>query len=102
MIASIIAYLNQVVLPLGAGGVFLASVIEEVISPVPSPVVQMAAGFFFLSGPFSPSLLFTLVFVVVIPVALGVTVGSLVLYYLAYYAGKPLLLRWGRYIGISW
>ena len=39
---------------------------------------------------------------IVLPAALGVTVGSLFVYAIAYFAGKPFLERWGKYLGISW
>ncbi len=102
MIESLVLFLNTHILPLGAGGVFVASVVEEVISPVPSPFVQMAAGFLFLPSDVSLAFLMTLLFVVVLPVAFGVTLGSLAVYFIAFYAGKPFLSRWGKWLGVSW
>lgn len=103
MLTSIIAYLESVVLPLGAPGVFLASIIEEVIAIIPSPIVQMGAGFLFLGGePVSPASLTTLVVVVMVPAAFGVAFGSLPIYYAAYYGGKPIIERFGKFVSVTW
>ena len=103
MIESIIAFLEKVVIPYGAFGVFLASFIEEIIVPIPSTLILLGAGFLFLDGiPFSFEFVSVLLFVVVIPAALGMTLGSLFVYGIAYQFGKPAIDRFGRYIGISW
>jgi membrane protein DedA with SNARE-associated domain len=39
---------------------------------------------------------------VALPAALGVTVGSLVVYGIAYWCGKPVLVKWGTWLGLSW
>ncbi len=102
MIAQFVVFLQEHILPLGAGGVFLASVAEEIVSPVPSPLVQMAAGFLFLPATFSIDFVLTLVFTIILPISFGVVVGSLLLYFIAFYAGKPVLVRWGKWLGVSW
>lgn len=102
MIQSIVTIIQEVVLPLGAGGLFLASFLEEVIAPIPSAVVQTTAGFLFLEGSVDTAWLVTFVFVILIPIALGVALGSLFVYGIAYYAGKPALLKWGKWFGVSW
>lgn len=104
MIATVTTYIEEVLVPMGAIGVFFASIIEEVIVPIPAALVQMSAGAT-LSGLFSePSLSFgmTLFFQVIVPVSLGVTLGSLVIYAIGYCAGKPVLERWGEYFGLAW
>lgn len=102
MIDSFIHIIQNTLLPLGAGGIFLAGVLEEFISPVPSPLVMLGAGFFFLEGAVDAAFVQTLIFTVAIPVALGITIGSLVIYGAAYAFGKPILVRWGNFIGLNW
>lgn len=102
MIAAAIHFLETFIIPLGAFGVFAASFIEEVVAPIPSALVQLASGFLFLQGDFSAAFFSDLFFVVVFPAALGVTVGSLLVFGIAYWFGKPALLRWGRWLGVSW
>ncbi len=98
----ILLYVQAHIIPLGAWGVFWACIIEEIITPIPSALIMMSAGFVFLKGAFSAALLYDLIFVVVLPATVGVTVGSYVIYAVGYYGGKPVIERWGKFFGISW
>src|SRR5438477_612068 len=40
--------------------------------------------------------------IVVIPAAAGITLGSLMVYGIAYWAGKPALDKWGKWLGLGW
>lgn len=102
MIEYFIHFLQANVLPLGAWGVFLASVAEEVIAPIPSALVMTMSGFVFVSGSFSWSVVSALVFKVAIPAAMGVTLGSYVIYFIARYGGKFAVEKWGKYVGLYW
>lgn len=102
MIESIIAFIQTFFLPLGAVGVFIASFVEEVVAPIPSALVIFSSGFLYISGPITWATVFRLMWLVVVPAAAGVTVGSLVIYGVAYYAGKPMLEKWGKWLGLSW
>lgn len=102
MIETLVHFLQQNILPLGAIGVFLASVIEEVIAPIPSALVMTMSGFLLVTGPISLSSLSALIFKVAIPAALGVTIGSYAVYFLARSGGKVVIEKWGRYFGLYW
>jgi len=102
MISSILHFATSVLLPLGVLGVFLAAFLEEVIAPVPSPVIIMLAGITFLSDTSGLELIYKLLFYIVLPTSLGIVIGSLVIYYLAYYLGKPFVKTWGKWLFISW
>ncbi len=102
MIESLITWLQAVILPLGASGVFLGSLIEEIIAFIPSAMVQMTSGFiFFAEKDFTWQLFITLILKVSIPASLGVAIGSLFIYGIAYYIGEPALEKYGKYIGFS-
>jgi membrane protein DedA with SNARE-associated domain len=95
--------LSLIISHYGALGSFLASVIEELIFVIPSTLIQMASGFFLLGAqPVSLHSLISLFFLSALPLAAGLVLGSLFTYSLAYYLGKPLIDRWGRYLLISW
>lgn len=102
MIESLVHFLQVSILPWGAMGVFVASVIEEVIAPIPSALVMTMSGFLFVTGPVSAKAILALIFKVAIPAALGVTLGSYVIYYAAKFGGKFLIEKWGRYLGLYW
>jgi len=102
MIESLVHFLQVSILPWGAMGVFVASVIEEVIAPIPSALVMTMSGFLFVTGPVSAKAILALIFKVAIPAALGVTLGSYAIYYAAKFGGKFLIEKWGRYLGLYW
>lgn len=103
MISNLVSFMQSTLLPLGGWGVFFATIIEEVIAPIPSAAVVLAAGF--LLPPHSGwtlNFFSDLFFIVVLPSALGVSIGSLFVYGLAYVSGKPIIDRWGKWLGVSW
>jgi len=102
MIESLVHFVQVSILPWGAMGVFVASVIEEVIAPIPSALVMTMSGFLFVTGPVSAKAILALIFKVAIPAALGVTLGSYAIYYAAKFGGKFLIEKWGRYLGLYW
>lgn len=103
MFAELIVYLEGILLTYGAFGVFLGSIIEEIIAPIPSTLIIMGTSFIMLKGaPLSPESFFNLFVNIALPASLGVTIGSLFVYGITYFAGKPFLERWGKYLGVSW
>ncbi|MEN6592093.1 MAG: VTT domain-containing protein [Methanobacterium sp.] len=103
MFEEIILYLESVLLAYGSLGVFLGSIVEEIIAPIPSTLVIMGTSFIILKGTvISPETVFSLFVNVVLPASVGVTIGSLLIYTLAYYLGKELIDRLGKYLGVSW
>ncbi len=102
MVETLVHFLQTNILPFGVIGVFLASVIEEVIAPIPSALVMTMSGFLFVSGPISFSSILALIFKVALPAALGVTLGSYVIYFAARWGGKYIIEKWGKYLGLYW
>src|SRR3989344_383252 len=98
MIEGLIHFLQVNVLPWGALGVFVASVIEEVVAPIPSALIMTMSGFLLVSGPVATSSMGALIFKVAIPAALGVTIGSYVIYFAARFGGRFLIEKWGKSI----
>ncbi len=86
----------------GGFGVFAASIVEEVISLIPSSLVQMGAGIFIMGGdPVSFASIIKLIVQISIPAALGVTIGSLPYVWLARKYGIKIIDRWGKWIGVK-
>ena len=103
MFSDIFTNTQQLVVSYGIWGVFAASLLEEIIVPIPSALIMLGAGFFFLDkSPLSWAALGILIMKVALPAAIGTTLGSLLIYGIAYYSGKPALERWGKYFAISW
>jgi membrane protein DedA with SNARE-associated domain len=84
-------------------GVAIWVAIESVIIPIPSELILPFAGFLVGEGTAIEPLTgqpWTLPLVVVAG-TLGATGGALVAYAIGYWGGRPVLLRWGRWLGIS-
>lgn len=87
----------------GALGVFIASITEEVIAPIPSAIIVVSAGFALLGGEtFGWPLIGHAVFGLALPAAFGITIGCVIFYGIVAYVGKRIITRWGRYVGVSW
>ncbi len=103
MISALIQQLELVVGKYGAIGVFLAALLEEIIAPIPSTLVAMFAGFFLVPAEYTWLQATTVAFFkVAIPMGIGITLGSLFFYAVAYFGGKPIIMRYGKWFGLSW
>lgn len=87
----------------GPLGIFIASIVEEIIAPIPSTLVIMSTSFLMFKGTvISADSVFKLFTNIVLPASAGVTLGSLLIYSIGYFLGKPFLERWGKFLGVSW
>jgi len=95
--------ITQIIQGWGAWGVFFGGIIEQIIIPIPSPVIPMAGGFFLIQKqiPFL-SALKTALLKVAIPFSLGSTLGSSFVFLIAFFGGVFLINKFSRYIGFSW
>lgn len=103
MLDHLIEYIQVIIAEYGAWGVFAATILEEVVAPIPSPIVPLAGGFFGLD----PSLSWTqaavrAVFTVAVPVTIGIGLGSSAVYAIGYFGGKPIIERYKKFLGLSW
>jgi membrane protein DedA with SNARE-associated domain len=86
----------------GLVGILLAMAIESCCIPLPSEIVMPLAGIMvynhkILSG-LNPVLSIVLV---ALAGAIGCLIGSIVAYWIGYRGGRPLMLKYGRYVLIS-
>ena len=84
-------------------GVALWVAIESVIIPIPSELVLPFAGFLVGDGTAIEPLTGQAwsYWLVVLAGTLGATAGALIAYAIGAWGGRPILERWGRYLGIS-
>jgi membrane protein DedA with SNARE-associated domain len=87
----------------GYVGVAIWVAIESVIIPIPSELVLPFAGFLVGEGaaiepitgrPWN-------LLLVTLAGTIGAVVGALIAYGIGYFGGRPIIDRWGRYLGIS-
>jgi len=79
---------------MGYPGIFLLMAMESSIIPVPSELVMPPAGYLAQQGKMNA-------YLAVFWGTVGSLVGAYANYYAAHYLGRPLVLRYGRYVGIT-
>ena len=94
---------TQIYSAVGYLGVALWVAIESVIIPIPSELVLPFAGFLVGQGTAVEPLTGQPWNVVLVTLfgTLGATLGALIAYAIGWYGGRPIIERWGRYLGIT-
>jgi membrane protein DedA with SNARE-associated domain len=87
----------------GQLSVFIGVMIEQIIVPIPSPLIIMGAGAILISPELSiPSAFLQILWIIVLPGTLASTLGSYIGYMISYYGGKALVERFQRFLGVDW
>jgi membrane protein DedA with SNARE-associated domain len=103
MIEQAVAYVQALVIEHGVPGVLFATLVEEIIAPIPSALVPLAAGFSLIPSAATMAEASIASLVLVAPaVALGIGIGSGIVYGIAYWGGKPAIDRFGSLLGADW
>jgi membrane protein DedA with SNARE-associated domain len=79
---------------LGYPGIFLLMAMESSVIPVPSELVMPPAGYLAQQGQMNA-------YLAIFWGTVGSLAGAYANYYAAHYLGRPLVLRYGRYVGIT-
>ena len=87
-------FFKQVIETLNYPGIFILMTFESMVAPVPSEGVMPFAGFLIAEGKMTMAL-------VVLVSTIGSIVGSLISYFIGYYGGKPLILKFGKYLFLN-
>jgi membrane protein DedA with SNARE-associated domain len=94
-ITEILAYIGklavQIISFLGYPGVFILMALESMVFPMPSELVMPFAGFLIAQGKMSW-------LGVIIASSLGSIAGSLLSYYIGFYGGETVVLKFGKYL----
>jgi membrane protein DedA with SNARE-associated domain len=87
----------------GQLSVFIGVMIEQIIVPIPSPLIVMGAGALLISPELSiPRALLQILWIIVLPGTLASTLGSYIGYLISYYGGKALVVRFQRFLDVDW
>lgn len=87
----------------GPLSMFIGGIVEQIIVPIPSPIITMSGGVFLVSkqGNFF-NIFWQIITRVSLPYSIGAVIGTGLVFFIAYFGGRPLLDKFGKYIGISW
>jgi membrane protein DedA with SNARE-associated domain len=103
LIAEITQWVMELMRAHGQLSVFVGVMIEQIIVPIPSPLIIMGAGAILIVPQLSiPQAIAQILWVIVLPGALASTLGSYIGYVVSYYGGKALVVRFQRFLGVDW
>ena len=94
MIHEIINWLVSTIGSMGYNGIFLLMAMESSVIPIPSEVVMPPAGYLVQQGKMD-------MLWVILSGTMGSLVGAYANYFAARYLGRPLLLKYGKYVWIT-
>jgi membrane protein DedA with SNARE-associated domain len=87
----------------GQLAVFVGVMIEQIIVPIPSPMIIMGAGAILILPTLSvPEAFLQILWIIVLPGTIASTLGSYIGYTISYYGGKALVVRFQRFLGVDW
>ena len=90
----LITWLVDTIGVLGYPGIFILMAMESSVIPIPSEVVMPPAGYLAQQGQMN-------VWVAILCGTVGSLVGAYANYFAAHYLGRPLLLKYGKYVWIT-
>jgi membrane protein DedA with SNARE-associated domain len=94
MLQTLINWLLATILKLGYPGIFLLMAMESSVIPLPSELVMPPAGYWAAEGKMN-------IIIAILCGTAGSLVGAYINYYAARYLGRPLILKYGKYVWIT-
>ncbi len=91
MIHTLITWLVDTIGAMGYPGIFLLMVMESSIIPVPSELVMPPAGYLAYLGKMNLA-------IAILSGTAGSLIGAYINYYVSHYLGRPLILKYGKYV----
>ncbi len=103
MISEITNWIMESMRGHGQLAVFIGVMIEQIIVPIPSPLIIMGAGALLILPTLSiPNAFLQILWIIVLPGAIGETLGSYIGYSVSYYGGRALVARFQRLLDVDW
>jgi membrane protein DedA with SNARE-associated domain len=103
MISEITHWIMESMRAHGQLSVFVGVMIEQIIVPIPSPLIVMGAGALLISPALSiPAAFAQILWVIVLPGSIASTLGSYIGYLISFYGGRALVLRLQRFLDVDW
>jgi membrane protein DedA with SNARE-associated domain len=93
LLKSVVEFVQHVVQSMGYPGLFALIMLESTLVPIPSELVMPFAGYLAHTGEFSLP-------VILVINSVAALVGSGLCYWIGMAGGKPLLVKYGKFIGV--
>jgi len=103
LISEITQWIMNLMRAHGQLSVFVGVMIEQIIVPIPSPLIIMGAGAILIpSGLSIPQAFLQILWLIVLPGTIASTLGSYIGYLISFYGGKALVIRFQRFLDVDW
>jgi membrane protein DedA with SNARE-associated domain len=103
LISEITRWVMELMRTYGQLSVFLGVMIEQIIVPIPSPLIIMGAGAILIPpGIPIPNAFVQILWIIVLPGSVASTLGSYIGYVISFYGGKALVVRFQRFLDVDW
>ncbi len=103
MISELTKWIMELMRSHGQLSVFIGVMIEQIIVPIPSPLIIMGAGaILIMPGLSIEKALIDILWIIVLPGTIASTLGSYIGYMISFYGGRALVLRLRRFLDINW
>jgi membrane protein DedA with SNARE-associated domain len=103
LISEITQWIMELMRAHGQLSVFVGVMIEQIIVPIPSPLIIMGAGAILIPAELSiPNAFLQILWIIVLPGSFASTLGSYIGYLISFYGGKALVVRLQRFLDVDW
>jgi len=103
LISEITQWIMELMRAHGQLSVFIGVMIEQIIVPIPSPLIIMGAGAILIPAELSiPNAFLQILWIIVLPGSIASTLGSYIGYLISLYGGKALVVRLQRFLDVDW
>jgi membrane protein DedA with SNARE-associated domain len=103
LISDITQWIMELMRSHGQLSVFVGVMIEQIIVPIPSPMIIMGAGAILIPAGLSiPNAFLQILWIIVLPGSIASTLGSYIGYLISFYGGKALVIRLERFLDVDW
>ncbi len=103
MISEVTKWIMELMRHYGQLSVFIGVMIEQIIVPIPSPLIIMGAGAILISPELTiPEAFLRILWIIVLPGSVASTLGSYIGYLISFYGGKALVVRLQRFLDVDW
>ena len=103
MISEMTQWIMELMRAHGQFSVFIGVMIEQIIVPIPSPLIIMGAGAILIPAELSiPNAFLQILWIIVLPGSIASTLGSYIGYLISLYGGKALVDRLQGFLDVDW
>jgi len=101
MFGDITTWILELIRTHGILAVIIGVVIETIIVPLPSPLIVMTAGYVLIPHGSILAIAWAALWISLVA-GIAQTIGSYLLYYIGYFGGKPIIVKYEKWHGVSW